>query len=170
MTMTILRISTAAAALAAILGGCANYGSIAPGTGADQVRARMGTPAEVWKNGDGTETWEYPTSPNGWYTYMVDLGPDHTVRDVHQVLDDPYFAKIQPGQSRDQVRRVLGAPKDIAQYRRKNEEVWSWRYKEANNWYKLFNVAFDASSGTVLRTFRLDDPYMYDKGGRGKGG
>ena len=169
MTMSILRISTAAA-LAAMIAGCAGYRSIAPGTGADQVRARMGTPAEVWKNGDGTETWEYPTSPNGWYTYMVDLGPDHAVRDVHQVLDDPYFAKIQPGQSRDQVRRVLGAPKDVAQYRGKNEEVWSWRYKEANSWYKLFNVAFDASSGTVLRTFRLDDPYMYDKGGRGKGG
>jgi hypothetical protein len=167
MTINIRLLATALLAAAAT--GCSNYGSITPGTGADQVRARMGTPGEVWRNADGTETWEYRTAPAGWYTYMVDLGPDHAVRDVHQVLDEPYFGRIQPGLSRDQVRRLLGAPKDVAEYKAKNEEVWSWRYKEANNWYRLFNVAFDASSGTVLRTFRMDDPYMYDKGGKSKG-
>jgi hypothetical protein len=168
MAMNSIRILVPAL-LAAAAAGCANYASIAPGTSADQLTAHAGRPAEVWKNTDGTETWEYRQAPAGWYTYMVDLGPDHAVRDVHQVLDEPYFVKIQPGLSRDQVRRLLGAPKDVAEYKAKNEEVWSWRYKEANNWYRLFNVAFDASSGTVLRTFRMDDPYMYDRGGKSKG-
>ena len=111
----------------------------------------------------------YRTAPAGWYTYMVDLGPDHAVRDVHQVLDEPYFGRIQPGLSRDQVRRLLGAPKDVAEYKAKNEEVWSWRYKEANNWYRLFNVAFDASSGTVLRTLPHGRPLHVRQGRQEQG-
>jgi SmpA/OmlA family protein len=156
--------------LAAALAGCVNYGSIAPGTTADQLSARAGRPAEVWKNADGTETWEYRYAPSGWYTYMVDLGPDHAVRAVHQVLAEEYFAKVTPGMSRDQVRRLLGEPKDVARYAGQHEEVWSWRFKESNNWYRLFNVHFDQASGAVLRVSRMDDPYMYDKGGKGKGG
>jgi len=30
----------------------------------------------------------------------------------------------------------------------------------------LFMVTFDESTGAVLRTFRMDDPAYYDKGGK----
>jgi hypothetical protein len=169
MAMNSIRF-LALALLACAIAGCAGYASITPGTSAEQLTARAGKPVEVWKNTDGTETWEYRQGPAGWYTYMVDLGPDHAVRAVHQVLADEYFAKITPGMSREQVRRVLGEPKDIARYDGQREEVWSWRFKESNNWYRLFNVHFDQASGAVQRVSRMDDPYMYDKGGRGKGG
>ncbi len=167
MTMTFQRL-VPVLALAAGLAGC-GFNGINPGASDRELRARAGSPAHVWKNPDGTETWEYRYGPTGWTTYMVDVGPDHAVRSVHQVLGDEYFAKVVPGMSRDNVRRLLGGPKEIARYAGANEEVWSWRYKEAGNWYRLFNVAFD-STGAVRRTFRLDDPYMYDKGGKGKGG
>lgn len=166
MTMTFLRFLPLA--LATALAGC-GLTAVNPGASDQQLRARAGIPADVWKNTDGTETWEYRYGPAGWYTYMVDVGPDHAVRAVHQVLSDEYFARVQPGMSREAVRRLLGGPKDVSRYSGSNEEVWSWRFKEAGNWYRLFNVAFDGSTGAVLRTFRLDDPYMYDKG-KGKGG
>lgn len=169
MIMSLVRV-LAIAALAALLSACAGLTTVRPGTAAQDLRSRAGAPAEVWKNADGTETWEYRYGPTGWYTYMVDLGPDRAVRTVHQVLADEYFAQVRPGMSREAVHRLLGGPKEIARYKASNEEVWSWRFKEANNWYRLFNVSFDGSSGAVLRTFRLDDPYMYDKGGKGKGG
>jgi hypothetical protein len=155
------------AALAALIPGCANYvGSIAPGTRAQDLQARVGPPAEVWKNTDGTETWEYRQGPAGYYTYMIDLGPDRAVRAVHQVLDEPYFAKVSPGMSREQVHRLLGGPKEVAHYPRQHEEVWTWRFKQEQVWYRLFMVYFDESTGTVVRTFRMDDPVYYDKGGK----
>jgi SmpA/OmlA family protein len=165
MTMNLVRLLVPA--LAALIPACANYaGSIAPGTPAQDVQARVGPPADVWKNADGTETWEYRQGPAGYYTYMIDLGPDRAVRAVHQVLDEPYFAKVQPGMSREEVQRLLGAPKEVVHYPRRNEEVWTWRFKQEKVWYRLFMVSFDESSGAVVRTFRMDDPTYYDKGGK----
>jgi hypothetical protein len=166
MTMNIRLLATAV--MAGALAGCVNYGSIAPGTSADQLSTRAGRPAEVWKNADGTETWEYRYGPVGWYTYMVDMGPDRAVRAVHQVLDEPYLSKVQPGMSRADVHRLLGGPKEIAHYPLSHEEVWSWRFKQQNQWYRLFLVSFDESTGAVTRVYRIDDPYYYDKGGRGR--
>src|SRR4051812_26813161 len=155
MTMNLVRLLSLAA-LAALLPGCVNMaGSIAPGTPAQDLQARVGPPAEVWKNADGTETWEYRQGPAGYYTYMIDLGPDRAVRAVHQVLDEPYFAKVSPGMPREEVHRLLGLPRLIDHYPRQNEEVWTWRFKENNTWYRLFMVAFDGSTGAVLRTFKM---------------
>jgi hypothetical protein len=168
MAMTPLRI-LALAAVAAAAAACASYGSVVPGEPADRVQARMGAPSQVWRNADGTQTWEYRTAPAGWYTYMVDLGPDHAVRGIRQVLAEEYLSRIQPGMSRDDVRRVLGGPKEIAHYPRSHQEVWSWRFKEQNTWYRLFLVQFDESTGTVMRTYRIDDPTYYDKGGKSRG-
>jgi SmpA/OmlA family protein len=157
------------AALVALGAGCASYAPVPAGESAEQVQARMGRPSEVWKNADGTETWEYRQGPAGWYTYMVDLGPDRAVRSVRQVLSEEYLARVQPGMSRDDVHRLLGAPKEISHYPRSNQEVWSWRFKEQNTWYRLFLVQFDETRGTVLRTYRIDDPTYYDKGGKNRG-
>jgi SmpA / OmlA family len=167
MAMDLIRRFALAAVLMAFAG-CANFPAIAPGTSAQDLQARAGRPGHVWKNADGTETWEYRYGPAGWYTYMIDLGPDRAVRAVHQVLADEYFAKVSPGMSREQVRRLLGDPKEIARYAGQREEVWSWRFKEQAAWYRLFNVHFDESTGAVLRVSRMDDPYVYDKGGKDK--
>jgi hypothetical protein len=169
MTMSLVRLLVLAAAVVLLVPACANFRAVEPGTSADQMRARMGAPADVWKNADGTETWEYRYGPAGWYTYMVDLGPDRAVRAVRQVLSEEYLSRVRPGMSREEVHRLLGAPKEIAHYPRSNEEVWSWRFKEQNTWYRLFLVSFDQSTGSVLRTYRIDDPMYYDKGGRGRG-
>ena len=156
----------AAALLALILAaGCANFSAISPGDPAPTVEARVGAPGSVWKNADGSEVWEYPSGPSGVQTFMIDIGPDRTVRAVRQVLREEYFSKVVPGMSRDEVRRVLGRPKEVWYFPARDEEVWTWRYLEVN--YRFFNVLFDRTGGTVRTTLRLDEVFL-PGGGRGK--
>src|SRR2546422_9204738 len=137
-------------ALSALSAGCANFSAISPGDSAHSVEARVGPPAAVWKNADGSEVWEYP---QGVQTFMVTIDSDLAVREMHQVLSEEYFSKVHAGMSRDEVRRLLGRPKEIWYFSRRDEEVWVWRYLEVN--YRFFNVLFDHTSGMVRTTLRL---------------
>jgi hypothetical protein len=118
----------------------------------------------MWKNADGSEVWEYSSGPSGVQTFMIDIGPDRTVRAVRQVLREEYFSRVVPGMSRDEVRRLLGRPKEVWYFPARDEEVWTWRYLEVN--YRLFNVLFDHTSGAVRTTLRLDEVFL--PGGRGR--
>ncbi|HMH18549.1 MAG TPA: hypothetical protein VK572_10430 [Burkholderiales bacterium] len=141
--------------------GCANFAAISAGDPAQNVAARVGAPDTVWKNADGSETWEYPQGPTGVQTFMIDVAPDQTVRQVQQVLSEPYFSRVQAGMSREEVRKLLGRPKEVWYFPMRDEEVWTWRYLD--NQYKFFNVMFDRTEGTVKTTLRLDEIF----GGRG---
>ena len=161
----IAALGRAGALLALILAaGCANFSAISPGDSAPTVEARVGAPGSVWKNADGSEVWEYPSGPSGVQTFMIDIGPDRTVRAVRQVLREEYFSKVVPGMSRDEVRRLLGRPKELWYFPARDEEVWTWRYLEVN--YRLFNVLFDHTSGAVRSTLRLDEVFL--PAGRGR--
>ena len=92
---------------------------------------------------------------------MVDLGPDRSVLAVRQVLSDESFSRVKPGMSREEVRRLLGRPAQVASFPRKNEEVWTWRYL-ANATPMLFHVGFDSSSGTVRTVQSLEEILFMD--------
>ncbi len=160
----ILRNTIAPFALVALLAACANFSAIPTGGPQEQVRAQVGAPDTVWKNADGSETWEYPLGPFGQQTYMITINPDHTVGNVSQVLSDEFLFKVQTGMSREEVRRLLGRPTDIDRFERLHEEVWSWRFREKNVWYKLFNAHFDSDTGRVRRVSRIDDPLFAPSG------
>ncbi len=145
-----LRRAATVLALSALSAGCANFSAISPGDSAHSVEARVGPPAAVWKNADGSEVWEYP---QGVQTFMITIDSDLAVREMHQVLSEEYFSKVHAGMSRDEVRRLLGRPKEIWYFSRRDEEVWVWRYLEVN--YRFFNVLFDHTSGMVRTTLRL---------------
>ncbi|MGB7542001.1 MAG: outer membrane protein assembly factor BamE [Burkholderiales bacterium] len=162
----ILRSAIALPVLAALLAACANFSAISTGSPEEQVRARVGAPDTVWKNADGSETWEYPLGPFGTETYMITIGPDHTVGNVSQVLSDEFLFKVQTGMSREEVRRLLGRPTEIDRFERRNEEVWSWRFMEKNVWHKLFNAHFDPDTGVVRAVSRTEDPLFNPGGGR----
>ena len=146
--------------LALATAGCANLSPVSSGMPAQQVQAKLGAPGTVWKNADGTEVWEYPYGPLGRQTYMVTVGADRAVREVHQVLSEEYFSKVRAGMSRDEVRRLLGTPGEVATFDARGEEVWSWRYFEQNPMF--FNVLFDRSAGTVRTTLRLEEILFMD--------
>src|SRR5207248_11357488 len=85
--------------------GCANFAAIEPGASAQQIETLAGAPANVWKNADGSEVWEYPMGPFGVQTYMVKLGPDRAVREVHHGRGEGTGSKQQAGLSREEVDR-----------------------------------------------------------------
>lgn len=123
-----------------------------------QVRAQMGRPAMVWQNPDGSKRLEYPRGPAGVRTYMVDIGADGKLLAISQALSAENFAKVHPGMSEDEVRRLLGKPTGTAAYRLKNESVWSWRWLEDGvNQPAQFNVYF-GPDGKVATTSRSNDP------------
>jgi hypothetical protein len=152
-------------ALASLAAGCANFSAISPGDSARSVEARVGAPGTVWKNADGSEVWEYPQGFYAVQTFMVAFDPKHAVREVRQVLNEAYFSRIQPGMSREDVRRLIGKPREIWYYPARDEETWTWRYYDIN--YKFFNVLFDRSGGTVRTTLRLDE-VLLPNGDRGR--
>src|SRR5258707_892763 len=145
-------------ALAASLAGCANFAAVSNGMPAQQVQAKLGAPETVRKNADGSEVWEYPGGPLGRQTYMVTLGSDRAVREAHQVLSEEYFSKLHAGMSRDEVRRLLGRPRDIGFSGLNDEEIWSWRYREARVRNMELYVQFDRPSGALksISRFQID--------------
>jgi hypothetical protein len=137
---------------------CASFSAINPGASARQVETLMGAPANVWKNADGSEVWEYPRGPFGVETYMVTLGPDRAVREVRQVLSDEYISKLHVGMSRDEARRLLGRPRDIGFSDLNDEEIWSWRYREWGVRNMELYAQFDRPTGTLksISRFQID--------------
>ncbi len=145
-------------ALAASLAGCANLTGVTSGMPAQQVQAKLGAPASVWKNADGSEVWEYPRGPLGVETYMVTLGSDRAVREVRQVLTEEYISKLHAGMSRDEVRRLVGRPRYVGFSDHTDEEIWSWRYREWKVRTMDLYVQFDRPTGTLKRVskFQVD--------------
>jgi hypothetical protein len=114
----------------------------------------MGTPVGEWGNADGSRTLEYPKGPEGKLTFMVNIGPDNLLRTIDQVLAEPWFARVRPGMSREEVRRLLGRPGHIDHFDLSREEVWDWLIEgQIPTERAHFHVHFD-TAGQVTRTSR----------------
>ena len=107
-------------------------------------------------HGDGTHTLEYPRQPAGQVNYMITIGPDGRVTALRQVLNATEFAKVIPGLSKQEVRRLLGRPARVQAYALKAEEVWDWRFLSGAEG-RVFSVTFDAN-GEVVSTATTLDP------------
>ena len=149
-----VRIALLLAAIC-LVAGCAGFSSIQVGDHEDSVVDRVGRPQTVWKNPDGSELWQFPQGFFATETFIVTIGPDRLVQRVHNALSEPYLSSIQPGMTTDDVFRTLGAPREIWRFPGRNEETWTWRYKDTN--FMLFNVNFDQSTGKVRSTQRLQE-------------
>ncbi|RJF98497.1 outer membrane protein assembly factor BamE domain-containing protein [Noviherbaspirillum saxi] len=119
------------------------------------VRMVMGQPDTVWEEEDGSRALQYPKGPEGVRTWEFIIDKSGKLKDYRQLLSPETFARIKPGMSRDEVRRVLGKPRTVQQYKLKNEEAWDWRYLEGTT-ERFFNVHFDMSTGKVTQTSSMD--------------
>ena len=155
---------TAALAFAVIVAGCANFNSIQPADTEDSIRERFGPPDTIWENPDGSVLWQFPQGFYATETFMVTIGSDGKVKSVHQALSEPFFSQIQPGMTKEDVHRILGRPREIWRFPSRNEETWTWRYRDTN--FMLFHVLFDTKTGTVRRTQRLQEITFPDRGRR----
>jgi hypothetical protein len=145
-----------------LLIGCAGLRtpSFAPGTAMSEVESRMGRPGNVLRAADGDTVWQYPTGPAGQTTFIVRFGPDQRTKAAYQALTVQEFAKIKQGNTREQVRLLIGPPGETMRFERMNEEVWSYRYQVSGSDNRIFNVHFDVRAGQVRRTTDQFDPLL----------
>lgn len=156
-------LASALAALgAALLPACdaVNLPEIKPGiTTAAEVRARLGDPGFEFSNDDGSVTWEYSRQPNGTSCYMITIGNDRIVRKMEQVLTETNMAKVRDGMSRDEIRRLLGAPGSKVVFDNLGEDIWEWRIAGVPQMDETyFMVHFDLASGGVRKTSKRVQP------------
>ncbi|PKO87917.1 MAG: hypothetical protein CVU18_09075 [Betaproteobacteria bacterium HGW-Betaproteobacteria-12] len=155
--------ATLATALAsALLPACdvVNLPQIKPGvTTATEVLERMGEPGYRHWNDDGTATWEYSRQPAGVHCYMISFDHQQVVARLEQVLSDEYYARVRPGMSKDDIRRLIGAPGSRTVFDNLREEIWEWRIEgvmPTDETY--FMVHFDTSHGAVKKTSQRVQP------------
>ena len=125
----------------------------------DDVVRYMGKPEMIWEENDGSQVMEYARGPQGHQTYMVEIGADGKYRGMKNILIDDTFARVKPGMSRDDVRRLLGKPTETVEFKLKHEIVWSWRHHGDQQRPRMFNVHFDPS-GRVKNTSHSEDPKL----------
>jgi outer membrane protein assembly factor BamE (lipoprotein component of BamABCDE complex) len=119
------------------------------------VRMVMGKPETVWEEENGARALQYPKGPEGVRTWEFVIDKSGILKDYRQLLTEDSFGRIKPGMSRDEVRRMLGKPRTVVQYKLKNEEAWDWRY-QAGTEQRFFSVHFDVTSGRVTGTSTQD--------------
>jgi outer membrane protein assembly factor BamE (lipoprotein component of BamABCDE complex) len=155
-------ITAAASAVIATLPGCdyVNMQEMKPGiTTQAEVRARMGEPGFVHRNDDGTVTWEYARQPNGTHCYMITFGPNQVISRIEQALTDANYGKVRPGMSKDDIRRLLGAPGTKQLFANLGEEIWEWRIEGMPSMEETyFMVHFDTADGGVKKTSKRVQP------------
>ncbi len=162
MAKTGLFSTLASLLAAALLPACdaLNLPQIQPGvTTAAEVLERMGEPGYRHSNEDGTATWEYSRQPNGMHCYMISFDRQQVVSRLEQALTDANYARVQPGMSRDAIRRLLGAPGSNTVFGNLGEEVWEWRIEGMPVMDETyFMVHFDIQTGLVKKTSRRVAP------------
>jgi SmpA / OmlA family len=121
------------------------------------VRARFGDPEAIYDEAGGARSFAYPRQPEGQRNYMITIGADGKMSALRQVLTPANFAKVRPGMTRDEVRRLLGRPARTQVYALSPNEDWDWRFLDGTQ-NKVFTVSFDKKSGRVVSALAAVDP------------
>ena len=124
----------------------------------EDVRRLMGTPGMIWEEPDGSRVLEFSRGPEGHQTWMVEIGPDGRYRGMRNALVPENLARVRPGMSRDDLRRLLGQPFEQTRFAlRPDEEVSSWRFHAPGRDPELFHVRI-GPDGAVIATETAPDP------------
>ncbi|HSD37876.1 MAG TPA: hypothetical protein VLC92_10240 [Rhodocyclaceae bacterium] len=122
-------------------------------TDADATKAAGRKPVFIWNNTDGTRTLDYSNQPLGGTTsWFVTVDASGKILRKQRIEVDPYNNGVAVGMDTDQVRRMLGSPRGVANYPISGDEVWEWNTDTTGGpgEYIRFNVYF--RSGKVTRT------------------
>ena len=136
--------------------GCAGYDgrNLPPGASEAEVTGTMGAPAmEVPAEGGGKRL-VYPKGPLGTQTFMADLGPDHRLVSVRNVLRDEVFDQIRAGTTEKDVLATIGPPNRTMAFSLSNTHAWEYRYLDTWGYLAEFSVTFDASGVMVSKLKR----------------
>ncbi len=135
--------------------------------GSDQASAiaKLGQPRETYELPNGGKRLMWPSQPFGETTTAIDIDADGKISRVRQVLTGREFAQAQIGLwTRHDVLINFGEPIEIAHFPRMQREVWSYRYRDSDVWYVLYNFYFDANG--ILRSMQQTPDPLHDPGHR----
>jgi hypothetical protein len=154
----------------ALLAGCVSYsgyGLVAGTATAADVEAKMGKPAEVLSQPDGSRVLYYPRGPGGLDSFAVLLGADGKLQAIEQRLTDENLAKIVAGTTTaPQVRALLGPSTTKSRMPRQARDVWEYRMGDNATPYLLW-VQF-SNDGIVREVIKL--PELNGASGAGSAG
>lgn len=122
------------------------------------VRQQFGVPEIEYPEADGSRTLAFPRQPEGRTNYMITIGPDGRMSALRQVLKPADFAKVRPGMSREEVRRLLGRPGKQQVYAANPNEDWSWFWLDRQE--KRVHIVTFNPEGRVLSS--VDEADMRD--------
>ena len=142
-------------ASSALVSACANLTSIPPGTPAASVEASRGKPFRVWPETGGGSSWEYPTGPQGRYTYMIRVGADGRVARVDQVLGWDTFRNVSIGMPAQEVEHMLGRPYSKVTFPLTGQTAWAWRFVDTT--LRQCFYAYVGTDGKVAGTGARDE-------------
>lgn len=153
--------------LAVVLSACASYAGYGLRAGVSseaEVRTQMGEPAMRWALPGGGGQLAYPRGPAGFHTWMVFIDAGGKLERLVNVLDQDYFARIQPGMTQAEVLQLLGPPQPqwTAYFAARDELVWEWRYCDSWGEAARFDVLFDATKRTVRTTYAMTEGLKAD--------
>ncbi len=93
-----------------------------------------------------------------WFTCTIAAAALTACATAGPQRNDDLFAKIRPGMTQEDVRRIAGPPDEAMPFPRLNQTSWGYHYFETWGYYALFSATF-GPDGRVVSTFvrRLND-------------
>jgi hypothetical protein len=149
------------------LAGCDNQKivELTPGEATEaDVRNKFGTPDDIWEEENGARVLEYSRQPEGHRNYQIAIDAQGKLIAVKQILTVENVARVKPGMSELEIRRLIGKPGQITPYKLSNTVSWDYRFLETPTQSALFTVTFDANTGKVTTAGRRDDPKAIGNG------
>ena len=144
------------AAMLSAAAGCASYDgrTLSAGAPESEVKGLMGQPAMEVPGEGGVTRLVYPKGPLGTRTFMADIGPDHRLVAVRNVLTDDVFDRMQAGMTEKDVLATIGPPNRTMAFSLSNTHAWEYRYMDTWGYVAEFSTTFDANGVMVSKLKR----------------
>ena len=144
---------------ALLLAGCASFDghTLVPGKAtAKEVTSLMGAPALELERPNGERLLYFTRYPFGRATFVATIAPDGVLRGIEQRLNYWNIYAVKAGMRKDEVRELLGPPREISRLPRQQREVWEYPWRHAVRELRILWVQF-SDDGVVREVVETHD-------------
>lgn len=136
--------------------GAAAAADLEPGKStAAEVIAEMGKPAMEVKRPNGDQLLYFEKYPWMRSVKVATIGPNGVLRGIEERLTKANIYSIKAGMREQEVRELLGPPRQISQNKRHKTTEWEYPWLEAAKEKRIVWVSF--SDGAVVKVVEMHD-------------
>jgi outer membrane protein assembly factor BamE (lipoprotein component of BamABCDE complex) len=136
--------------------GAAAAADLEPGKStAQEVIAEMGKPAMEVKRPNGEQLLYFTKYPFGRTVQVATIGPDGRLRGIEERLTKQNIYSVKQGMREQEVRELLGPPREMTPNKRMKTTEWEYPWLEAAKEKRIFWVSF--ADGVVVKTVEMHD-------------